>query len=125
MPAVPPPPALSPPTRLAVLFSAVVYPGAGQFLQRRWLAGSLCGGTFTAAFVGFIVEMVRIMHAYLSTAFFDTPPDAPPGYRRLLMFAFASLVFFTIGLIDTIQAHQRALRRFQSASRPPPLQDPE
>jgi hypothetical protein len=120
MPAAPPPLAPSPPTRLAVLFSAVVYPGAGQFLQSRWLAGTLCGGAFTAAFIGFIAEMVRIMHAYLSTAFFDSPPDAPPGYRRLLMFALASLLLFTIGLIDTILAHQRALRRFQSASRPPP-----
>jgi hypothetical protein len=120
MPAAPPPLAPSPPTRLAVLFSAVVYPGAGQFLQSRWLAGTLCGGAFTAAFIGFIAEMVRIMHAYLSTAFFDSPPDAPPGYRRLLMFALASLLLFTIGLIDTILAHQRALRRFQSACPPPP-----
>ena len=119
MPPTPPSPAPSPPTRLAIMFSAVVYPGAGQFMQRRWLPGILCGGSFTAAFVWFIVEMVRIMHAYLSTAFFDAPPDAPPGYRRLLFSALTSLALFTIGLVDTILAHQRALRRFQSTTRPP------
>lgn len=119
MPPAPPSPAPSPPTRLAIMFSAVVYPGAGQFMQRRWLAGILCGGTFTASFVWFIIEMVRIMHAYLSTAFFDAPPDAPPGYRRLLVSALTSLALFTIGLVDTILAHQRALRRFQSSTRPP------
>jgi len=49
------------PTRTAILLSAVISPGAGQFVQRRWAAGTVHLIVFLICIVFFLVEIIRPM----------------------------------------------------------------
>lgn len=111
MPPTPPPAPVPAPTRLAIVLSALVYPGAGQGVQRRWLAAAVYGLLFSIAMLWFAVELVRIFMAYMATAIFDKPAPTAPTLPRFLASLAGMVVAYSASLLDTIAAHQRALRR--------------
>lgn len=95
--------------------SALVYPGVGQFIQKRWVAGAIYTFAFTATGGYFVFEFARIMIVYLSQMTFDAPAQPAPGFRGLLVGFLLALLAYAASLIDTYAAHTRALRALQAA----------
>ena len=91
-----------------MLMSGVVYPGTGQFMQRRWFSGTVVGIAFTIPFAWFVVDGVAIMKAFCLDLDFDHATFKVPSYSSLLMpFAFSVAVYLA-GLVDTALADYRA-----------------
>lgn len=94
-----------------MLLSAVVYPGAGQLMQRRW---AVAGGfivVFSAAFVWFGLEVYAVLKAYYEFAFDfrHASGEAPGAGSIVLPFAVSTLVYVA-GLVDTAVAAHRQRR---------------
>ena len=97
-----------PASRTPILLSAFICPGAGQFVQKRWLAGTVFVVGFLWGFCWLLLIAGRIIISFYRMAIeFDTyEPDAPNAAAILPPFAVA-LLFYLIGLIDTFVAQQR------------------
>lgn len=97
-----------------MLLSALVYPGAGQLMQRRWMAGAGFALVFTLPIAWFIVEVVRVLGAYYAFMidFKGATGEAPGGMAILVPFLL-SLAIYLAGLVDTALAdyHQRIKSR--------------
>lgn len=95
-------------TRIPILLSAFGFPGLGQFVQKRWIAGVL----FSAAFlVGFFwvmgLALQNIIELY-SLAFDDSMREPEPVplaafVKPLLLVA----CVYLISLFDVFRAQQR------------------
>jgi hypothetical protein len=99
------------PSRGAILLSSFVYPGVGQFVQRRWLAGLFFGAAFTTLFVLLMVACARIIIAYYRLGLNGEMPDGMPSVLPVLGCFGASLVVYLANVGDTYLAHKRAGRR--------------
>jgi hypothetical protein len=96
--------------RQAVLLSVILYPGAGQWLQGRWLAAALYAGVFTLAFVPFLWQAAVIILAFYRFAFHFMEAEAPT-YRLLPMIL---CLAFSIG-VYILNIFDAALYRNRSA----------
>ena len=95
-----------------MVLSALVCPGAGQFVQRRWFAGLLFMLAFAASFIVFAVVAVELIASYYRMAFeFETyePPEIRPG-RLLFPFAVA-IGIYVVNLVDVALARFRTCRK--------------
>jgi len=117
-PKLPPPAAKPPSLQMALLLSALGWPGAGQALQKRWLAAAVYALGFTAAFLWLMLLFFRFMVQYYGLAFGAEPADdssrpavpwAPFALAFLLSFG-----LYLANLADVALAHWRR-------HRPPPL----
>ena len=99
-----------------MLLSAVVYPGTGQLMQRRWAVGAGIAFTFSVAFVWFIIEIIAVLQAYyqFSVDFKGATGQAPGAGAILLPFTISMLIYVA-GLVDTAVA---SYRQRIAASRP-------
>ncbi len=117
------------PSKAAMMLSAFMAPGAGQFLQRRWTAGSLFLAAFLLCFIVLLVEILRPMVAniLISIEWAARNTKAPlVEFRtaRILGWLGASLGVYLTGLFDTWAAHRRQGRewaRQHSRLRAPPM----
>jgi hypothetical protein len=92
----------------AVYLSALVCPGAGQIVQRRWVAAALVGVSFVAGFVVFSVSVVKSLTAYYDLAFhFDQPPPQSVSLWSIVIPFGICMVIYLLGLIDTVLANRR------------------
>jgi hypothetical protein len=111
----PTPARIAPPksrTATPLLLSVAVYPGAGQLLQRRWVAGAAYATAYTLAFGGFLVKAWDVVKAYYAFALdFDHAPGVAPGWRELLLPFLLSVAVYLAGVADTAVAAYRAARR--------------
>ena len=109
MPLSRPPVTPSPrPAHSAVLLSALVCPGMGQLLQKRWLAGIAFGTSFIACLAVFMVYALKIIFAFYSLAFqFQEYEEKPIPLLRCLIALAAALLVYVAGVIDTYRAHAR------------------
>lgn len=123
------PPKLSPPPKpaslqMALLLSALGWPGAGQALQKRWLAAAVYALGFTAAFLWLMLLFFRFMVQYYGLAFGAEPAD--DGIRPAgpwLPFALAFLLSFGLylaNLADVALAHWRRARKAHEDRLAPP-----
>jgi hypothetical protein len=93
-----------------MLLSAFACPGAGQFLQKRWLAGFIYATGFIAGFCWFMVLALRIIIDYYRLAFeSDFMPDEPNIIGMIPPLAIA-LVFYLTNLFDVYFAPFRQTR---------------
>lgn len=89
--------------------SAFVYPGVGQFMQRRYAAGVIVGLSFTAAFVYFMGIAFGIMKTYWSLAW-ENPTETYEAGHALgqILFAFVlCLLIYFAGIVDAHRAQRR------------------
>ena len=100
--------------RTPVFLSAFVYPGAGQFLQGRWLAGLLYSLCFTACLVLLLSSVIRPLFQTLNAALrwaesskADTAFTPVPLFRILAMFVVA-LALYISNIADAARATRRA-----------------
>ncbi len=103
------------PSRLPIFISALVCPGIGQFLQRRWLAGAI----FTALFLAFFLSVVynalapifRILRQLTDPSGGSAALTAPNLGKLLTSFALA-MITYAISLFDAYKAYRRSCRRW-------------
>lgn len=105
--------------KLDALYFSIVYPGVGQFFQRRWTAGIFFGGVSTALLIHFGFVFWRILRAYYSFAIdFDSPIPPHPSWG-ILMLDFALLTgVYVLNILDV----WRITRRQKAV--PPPVPPP-
>jgi hypothetical protein len=91
-----------------MLLSALVYPGAGQLMQKRWGVGAGFALVFTVPMVRFVVEVFRVLSAYYSFLVdFKGATGIAPGAAAIVMPFFLSLFIYIAGLVDTAVADYR------------------
>lgn len=96
----------------ALLLSVAVYPGAGQFIQQRWLAGALYATLYTAAFGWFLVKAWGVVKAYYEFAFdFNHATGVAPEWRELVVPFLLSVLVYLAGVVDTGIAAYRSSQR--------------
>ena len=99
-----------------VLVSALVYPGVGQLMQRRWLAAGIALAAFTGAAGWFFVRTGKVLIDYYRMGFdFADAPERPIQLREIVLPFVIALVVYLICVVDTAVADFR-LRRRASAS---------
>ena len=107
-PAKPVKPVLSP-----IALSALVYPGAGQLMQRRWAVGAFFIAASTVAVIWLVRTVYKVLTAYYGLAF--DPMNAPvdvPGVAALMVPFFVWLATFVASIIDTaIASYRQQMRR--------------
>ncbi len=98
------------PSRMPMFLSALVCPGIGQLVQRRWWAGILFLLAFATAFAVFMWVAVDLIVSFYRMGFeFETyEPDIHPE-RLLPSFALA-LGIYLANLVDVALAHFRCGR---------------
>lgn len=108
--------------RFPVLLNAVVYPGAGQFMQRRWLPAIFFTLSFTVALALFLYALAIILIRYYRLGFSqEVVSPLPPGSLRALGVSFAaSLLLYLAALLDAYRAGVIAQRRTGAARMAPP-----
>jgi len=82
--------------------SALVYPGAGQLMQRRWGAGIFFIVASTVVGLWLFVTVFVVLKAYYGLAF--APMNAPvevPGLAALVIPFSIWLVIYVAGIVDT------------------------
>lgn len=121
MNAQPPPLPGTPPSGKVALspmvLSALVYPGAGQLLQRRWVAGIFYMVLTTLVTIWLVSMVYVVLKAYYGLAF--DPMNAPaevPGVKALIIPFVVWVAIYFAGIIDTAVAMYR--QRVRSAGRP-------
>ncbi len=94
-------------TRIPILLSAFVCPGAGQFVQKRRLAGTVYAAGFLVGFFWFMLRTLKIIICFYRMAF-DAAynPETPNVAALLPPIALASL-FYVINLFDVTIAQYR------------------
>jgi formylglycine-generating enzyme required for sulfatase activity len=103
------------PSRLPIYLSALLIPGAGQFLQRRWLPAFFFSISFLFFFVFLVVEVGRCVISVIQStlAFMQGDPDRPYinlCSRKVLLPLGLSLIIYIMGLCDTYLAYLRECR---------------
>lgn len=98
LPAGPRRPALMSP----MVLSALVCPGAGQLMQRRWVTGTVFIVLFTGAFVWFVGRAYAVLKAYYAFAFdFKGATGQAPSVTAVMVPFGVCLVIYVAGLLDT------------------------
>ena len=102
------------------MLSAFVYPGAGQFLQKRWIAGAVYSLLFTVFSVLLLVEVVRPMFHNVTAAMDwaasqqSNEPFENISFSKVLVTFVAMGIVYIVNVVDI----QHATRK---KSQPPPL----
>lgn len=110
----------NPPSRLALYLSALVYPGAGQFAQKRWLAGLFYAVAFSVCAVFLMIAIFAPMfwNLRLAMEFADTGKgDAfhPISFAKIFLWLGLSALIYLAGLLDTFIYFRRAHSRWLEA----------
>jgi prepilin signal peptidase PulO-like enzyme (type II secretory pathway) len=115
-------------SRMAILLSALVYPGSGQYYQKRWIAGTVYVVFFTFFSAGLIYYVFKPMVHNLTTVL-NWSATQMDGNLESFSFGkiFASfgllMLVYTFNLIDVIRVERRkkAPCADRTAATPPPI----
>ena len=84
-----------------VFLSAVVFPGVGQLVQRRWVAGAGYVVGFGVAFSWLMIRCLGILKIYYSLAFdFNGASAEAPSLGRIGWPFLISVVVYIASLVD-------------------------
>ncbi|WP_372798000.1 hypothetical protein [Pontiella sp.] len=97
-------------TRLPIWLSAFGFPGLGQFVQKRWIAGLIFSSGFLVGFFWVMAIAVHNIIELYAMAFTDRMPEPIPvsAFTRPLLIV---AVVYLISLFDVFRAQQRILSR--------------
>lgn len=96
------------PNSSPIILSALVMPGAGQLMQRRFLPAFIFAFLFLACFGAVCVfgfKIIVIFYRLPMKGTSDTAPYLPT--IKLIIFFIISLIIYFISLIDTYLAYKR------------------
>lgn len=99
-------------SRLALYLSALVYPGAGQLLQKRRLPGMFYVLAFSASFVVLAVSIFKPLFANLQIAMTLADTGRAAEFQRIsfgtvLGWLTVSVLIYLASLLDTYLAYRR------------------
>jgi len=103
-----------------MMLSAFIYPGAGQFLQKRWIAGTVYSVLFTVFSVILIFEvfepMFRNVNVALNWAASQSADQAFEGISlsKVAVSFVAMMVVYIVNIVDIQYANRKRMQ-------PPPL----
>jgi hypothetical protein len=106
--------------RTPMMLSAFVYPGAGQFLRKRWIAGTLFSILFTIFSLALIFEVVKpIFHNVNVALNFAAIPQCDQPFEeisllKVVLSFIAMMVVYIVNILDILRANRRRIQ-------PPPL----
>ena len=105
-----------PPSRLALYLLALVWPGAGQFAQKRWLAGMFYAIVFSVCAVLLVIAIFAPMfwNLRLAMEFADTGKGDtfhPISFAKIFLWLGISALVYLAGLLDTFIYYRRQCRR--------------
>ena len=98
-----------------IYLSAFVMPGLGQFIQRRWLAGTILATAFLVALLFFLGYAIRILVSYYSFIDFTADIDRSPPLTEFLFSVAGAFAVWLVSLIDVCLAYARKGRRGQAS----------
>lgn len=94
---------------LPVTLSVLVFPGAGQCVQKRWVMAAIYGGLFVTASAWFASVAGRALYSYYQFGFeFETAPDPVISPLTVLLPFGACMLVWGANIVDVVVA---ALRR--------------
>jgi TM2 domain-containing membrane protein YozV len=97
--------------KTAVFLSVFVFPGAGQFVQKRPLAGALFVILFLLCVAVFLADAGRIIMAFYRLGLDATAYDAPTlPLGGMLAALAASLLVYLVNIVDAAVAMRRRSR---------------
>ncbi len=103
-----------PTSRIPILLSAFICPGAGQFIQRRWIAGTVFAAGFLWGFCWVMVLAAGNIIDYYRLGFefgtYEPDPTSPLAFVAPLAIA---MVFYLVNLFDVLVAQQRIAHELQ------------
>ncbi|MBA4388447.1 MAG: hypothetical protein C0404_10735 [Verrucomicrobia bacterium] len=103
------------PSRTPIYLSAALYPGAGQFAQRRWFPAIVLATLTTLSLIAPFIELAEYISCNIKalrsfTADGLVVPVQPMNLKHILLpFGFA-VILYVIGLADTMLAYMRECR---------------
>ena len=110
------------PSKLPITLSAFVFPGAGQFAQKRWVPGALFALVFALSF-GFLMVCIFVpLYHNLMAALDLAESGNAEEFKPISLIAIALTFLFGVAtyigsLVDTTAAYRRAIVEWQRAKR--------
>lgn len=96
------------PNSAPIILSALVMPGAGQLMQKRFMPALIFAVLFLSCFGAVCVFGFKIIFTFYSLPMKDTSDTAPDlPLMKLVIFFIISLIIYFISLIDTYLACKR------------------
>jgi hypothetical protein len=113
-----------PTSRIPMLLSAFVCPGAGQFMQRRWVAGSIFATGFLVGFFWLMVLALGIIINFYRMGFDIGYEPGTPNVVGMLPPFLIAMSFYIASLFDVLAANLQLTRtkpeeKINSASHTP------
>jgi hypothetical protein len=99
------------PARTPILLSALVYPGLGQFTQRRPVAGLLYSGGFTLLFCVFMALCLRTIVRFYRVGLHGGSGGALPSAGMTLGLFAVCIGAYLANVVDVYMAYRRIGRR--------------
>jgi len=90
--------------------SAFFYPGAGQFLQRRFIAGTTLALSFTAFLIGFLLSAGRIIYRYYTLMQSDDNLHLGLPLIGMAVFFPGAIATWAVGIADALASAGRRNR---------------
>jgi len=110
------------PSRIEVIVSAVVFPGIGQFMQKRWVAATLYFGVGAALGLVLIGLVGMALYAYL--ALIPEVTNLTPKDEAITVSPMqiagglgAFIVVHVLNIVDVSMAYRRRVLAWQRAQR--------
>jgi len=107
------------PPRLALYISALVWPGAGQFVQKRWLAGwfyalafLVCSVFLTIAIFAPLFWNLRMLAEYSGKT--ETLNFHPVAFVKIMLWLGLAALVYLASLLDTFLSHKRRQKQQES-----------
>ena len=93
-----------------MLLSAFVCPGAGQFMQRRWVAGLIFSSGFLIGFCWLMGVAGKIIISYYRMAFEIDYEPVTPNLMAMFPPLVIAVTFYLINLFDVLLAQLHIAR---------------
>lgn len=100
------------PSRMPIFLSAFVFPGAGQFAQRRWIPAFIHTIIFLTCLLGLIFTVLSPYIKNIKIVIDGSmeslnQPMACVSANRIMLWLGLWVVIYLSGLLDTLAAYQR------------------
>jgi hypothetical protein len=99
------------PSRGIILLSGFLFPGMGQLLQRRWLAGLVFGCAFSVFFLLLLVHCFQVIVAFYRLGLDKGTVNDTPSISHIVSLLVACLAVYVTNVGDVYLAYRRAARR--------------
>jgi len=98
--------------RVSTIIISALFPGVGQFIQRRYLAGGIILAAFGVALLGLLICAFRILADFYGMGFnFQDHEPSDISVRPLGVFFLLAIVIYLVNLVDAYRGHLRGERK--------------